>query len=187
MSLISLQQAQLAYGHVALLDHVDFSLETQERVGLIGRNGTGKSSLLRILAGQEMPDDGMLQCQQGLRRAFVAQEPRLNPTRTVFESVSEGLAQVREWIDQYTRGEGSLDALQNAIELVTNLGGAVWPALDEDRTAGNHRGSQERTCVGQVWLDGNFAALDFTRLNTPLRQAELAIEVGARDLYATLF
>ncbi len=117
MSLISLQQAQLAYGHVALLDHVDFSLETQERVGLIGRNGTGKSSLLRILAGQEMPDDGMLQCQQGLRRAFVAQEPRLNPTQTVFESVSEGLAQVREWIDQYTRGEGSLDALQNAIEL----------------------------------------------------------------------
>ena len=118
MSLISLQQAQLAYGHVALLDHVDFSLEAQERVGLIGRNGTGKSSLLRILAGQEGPDDGTLQCQQGLRRAFVAQEPQLNPTQTVFESVSEGLANVREWIDQYTRGEGSLDALQNAIELV---------------------------------------------------------------------
>ena len=92
MSLISLQQAQLAYGHVALLDHVDFSLETQERVGLIGRNGTGKSSMLRILAGQEAPDDGTLQCQQGLRRAFVAQEPQLNPTQTVFESVSEGLA-----------------------------------------------------------------------------------------------
>jgi ATP-binding cassette subfamily F protein uup len=118
MSLISLQQAQLAYGHVALLDHVDFSLETQERVGLIGRNGTGKSSMLRILAGQEAPDDGTLQCQQGLRRAFVAQEPQLNPTQTVFESVSEGLANVREWIDQYTRGEGSLDELQNAIELV---------------------------------------------------------------------
>jgi ATP-binding cassette subfamily F protein uup len=118
MSLISLQQAQLAYGHVALLDHVDFSLETQERVGLIGRNGTGKSSMLRILAGQESPDDGSLQCQHGLRRAFVAQEPQLEPTQTVFESVSEGLANVREWIDQYTRGEGSLDELQNAIELV---------------------------------------------------------------------
>jgi ATP-binding cassette subfamily F protein uup len=118
MSLISLQQAQLAYGHVALLDHVDFSLETQERVGLIGRNGTGKSSMLRILAGHESPDDGSLQCQQGLRRAFVAQEPQLEPTQTVFESVSEGLANVREWIDQYTRGEGSLDELQNAIELV---------------------------------------------------------------------
>ena len=118
MSLISLQQAQLAYGHVALLDHVDFSLETQERVGLIGRNGTGKSSMLRILAGHESPDDGSLQCQQGLRRAFVAQEPQLNPQHTVFESVSEGLGNVREWIDQYTRGEGSLDELQNAIELV---------------------------------------------------------------------
>ena len=118
MSLISLQQAQLAYGHVALLDHVDFSLENQERVGLIGRNGTGKSSLLRILAGQELPDDGSLQCQQGLRRAFVAQEPQLHPEQTVFESVSEGLAQVRQWIDQYTRGEGPLDELQNAIELM---------------------------------------------------------------------
>lgn len=118
MSLISLQQAQLAYGHVALLDHVDFSLEIQERVGLIGRNGTGKSSLLRILAGQERPDDGSLHCQHGLRRAFVAQEPQLHPKQTVFESVSEGLAQVRQWIDQYTRGEGQLDELQNAIELM---------------------------------------------------------------------
>ncbi len=53
MSLITLQNAQLAFGHVALLDHAEFSLETAERVGLIGRNGAGKSSLLRILGGLE--------------------------------------------------------------------------------------------------------------------------------------
>ena len=60
MSLITLQNAQLAYGHVALLHHADFSLEPNERIGLIGRNGAGKSSLLRILGGIETPDDGEL-------------------------------------------------------------------------------------------------------------------------------
>ena len=61
MALITLLDAQLAFGHVALLDHAGFSLETSERVGLIGRNGTGKSSMLKILAGMEKPDDGSLQ------------------------------------------------------------------------------------------------------------------------------
>ncbi len=57
MSLITLLDAQLAFGHVALLDHAGFSLEAGERVGLIGRNGAGKSSLLKILGGLEKPDD----------------------------------------------------------------------------------------------------------------------------------
>src|SRR5262245_26226245 len=61
MALITLLDAQLAFGHVALLDHADFSLETNERFGLIGRNGAGKSSLLKILAGLEHADDGNLQ------------------------------------------------------------------------------------------------------------------------------
>ena len=78
MALITLTQAHLAYGHVPLLDHTDFALETQERVGLIGRNGTGKSSLLKILAGLEKPDDGTVQVQTGLRIAYVPQEPVLD-------------------------------------------------------------------------------------------------------------
>src|SRR3954466_15761773 len=87
MALITLADAQLAFGHVALLDHADFSLESAERVGLIGRNGAGKSSLLRILAGFERPDDGEVQRQQGLHTAFVAQEPVLDEDATVFDSV----------------------------------------------------------------------------------------------------
>ena len=117
MSLITLQQAQLAFGHVALLDHAEFSLETLERVGLIGRNGAGKSSLLRILAGMEKPDDGDLRVQQGLRVTYVAQEPQLDCDATIFESVSAGLARVRELIDRYSLGEGDLNALQNEIEI----------------------------------------------------------------------
>ena len=57
MALITLNDAQLAFGHVALLDKASFSLEENERVGLIGRNGAGKSSLLKILGGMEKVDD----------------------------------------------------------------------------------------------------------------------------------
>ncbi|GAB4398689.1 MAG: ATP-binding cassette domain-containing protein [Rhodoferax sp.] len=116
MALITLLNAQLAYGHVALLDHADFSLESAERVGLIGRNGTGKSSLLKILAGLETPDDGSLQTQTGLRVAYVAQEPDLSAHDTVFDAVAAGLADVRALIDAYSAGDGDLDALQSQIE-----------------------------------------------------------------------
>ncbi|WP_332823614.1 ATP-binding cassette domain-containing protein [Ramlibacter sp.] len=116
MALLTLADAQLAFGHVALLDHADFALETTERVGLIGRNGAGKSSLLRILAGLENPDDGVLHRQQGLHVAFVAQEPVLQEEATVFESVRSGLADVIALVDAYSHGQGDLDALQGRIE-----------------------------------------------------------------------
>ena len=71
MALITLLNAQLAFGHVALLDHATFSLETGERIGLIGRNGAGKSSLLKILGGLAHFDDGARHVQQGVRIAYV--------------------------------------------------------------------------------------------------------------------
>jgi ABC transport system ATP-binding/permease protein len=116
MALITLLNAQLAFGHVPLLDHADFALEAGERVGLIGRNGAGKSSLLKILAGLEKVDDGVLQLQQGLRIAYVAQEPVLDAQATVFEATLAGVADVIRLIDQYTHGQGDLDALQGEIE-----------------------------------------------------------------------
>jgi len=116
MALITLADAQLAFGHVPLLDHADFSLEGGERVGLIGRNGAGKSSLLRILAGFEHPDDGEVQRHQGLHTAFVAQEPVLDEAQTVFEAVQAGLADVIALVDDYTHGRGDLDRLQGLIE-----------------------------------------------------------------------
>jgi ABC transport system ATP-binding/permease protein len=116
MALITLADAQLAFGHVPLLDHADFSLEAGERVGLIGRNGAGKSSLLRILAGLERPDDGEVQRQQGLHTAFVTQEPVLTEDATVFEAVQSGLADVIALIEDYSHGRGDLDALQGRIE-----------------------------------------------------------------------
>jgi ATP-binding cassette subfamily F protein uup len=116
MALITLLDAQLAFGHVPLLDHADFSLETAERVGLIGRNGAGKSSMLKILGGMERPDDGTLQVQSHTRIAYVAQEPQLDADATVFVSVSAGLARIIALIEEYSQGHGDLDAMQSEIE-----------------------------------------------------------------------
>jgi ATP-binding cassette subfamily F protein uup len=116
MALITLLDAQLAFGHVPLLDHADFSLETQERVGLIGRNGAGKSSMLKILGGLDKPDDGTLQVQNNTRIAYVAQEPLLDADATVFEAVKAGLARVIDLIEEYCQGHGDLDAMQSEIE-----------------------------------------------------------------------
>ncbi|MDH5709229.1 MAG: ATP-binding cassette domain-containing protein [Hylemonella sp.] len=123
MAVLTLRNAQLAFGHVPLLDHAAFSLQSGERVGLIGRNGTGKSSLLKILAGLETPDDGTLQLQQGLRIAYVPQEPFLPDDATVDQAVRTGLQAVIDLIDRYSRGDGDLEELQSAIE---SAGGWNW-------------------------------------------------------------
>ncbi len=123
MALITLLDAQLAFGHVPLLDHADFSLETAERVGLIGRNGAGKSSMLKILGGMDKPDDGTLQVQNGTRISYVAQEPQLDADATVFEAVRAGLARVIDLIEEYCLGHGDLDAMQDEIE---HLDGWNW-------------------------------------------------------------
>ena len=101
MALIALTNAKLAFGHHPLLDQTNLALEEGERVGLIGRNGTGKSSLLKILAGIEKLDDGLLQIQQGLRIAYVAQEPILDSKNTIFEAASEGIANIKYLRTEY--------------------------------------------------------------------------------------
>ncbi|MGZ3241579.1 MAG: ATP-binding cassette domain-containing protein [Burkholderiaceae bacterium] len=101
MAVISLSNAQLAFGHVALLDHAEFSLETGERVGLIGRNGTGKSSLLKIISGVSRLDDGLLVMQQGLKIAYVDQEPHFSPEMSVFDAVASGLGELPALLAEY--------------------------------------------------------------------------------------
>ncbi|HNW64554.1 MAG TPA: ATP-binding cassette domain-containing protein [Piscinibacter sp.] len=118
MAVLSLSNAHLAFGHVALLDGAAFSLESGERLGLIGRNGAGKSSLLKIVAGLEKPDDGLLQLTQGLRICYVPQEPLFDAAASVFDVVSEGVAEaksVRSAYEEHAPGV-DLDALQTRIE-----------------------------------------------------------------------
>ncbi|SDH35623.1 MULTISPECIES: ATP-binding cassette domain-containing protein [unclassified Duganella] len=116
MAVISLSSAQLAFGHVALLDHAEFSLETGERVGIIGRNGTGKSSLLKILSGRFKLDDGLLVMQQNLHIVYVEQEPVFDPAMSVHDSVAAGLGELPALLKEYEQltgqfGQGDDDAV----------------------------------------------------------------------------
>jgi ATP-binding cassette subfamily F protein uup len=167
MALITLTEGKLAFGHVPLLDRTAFSLESGERIGLIGRNGTGKSSLLKILAGLEKLDDGLLQYQQNLRIAYVAQEPILQTEHTVFEAAAEGLAQVKALREEYealSEGEWNesnherLDQLQSQLDA---QGGWNWEQrvsesldrlhLDANQTIGQlSGGTKKRVALAQA-------------------------------------
>ena len=144
MAVISLTSAQLAFGHVALLDHADFSLETGERVGLIGRNGTGKSSLLKTIAGRFKLDDGLLVMQQGIKIAYVEQEPTFDPESTVFDAVAAGMGELQGMLAEYEAltgqfGQGDDEALMERMHVLQvkldatdgwNLGNKVDTTLD---------------------------------------------------------
>ena len=179
MALITLLDAQLAFGHVALLDHADFSLENNQRIGLIGRNGTGKSSLLKILAGLEKPDDGTLQLQQNLRIAYVPQEPSLDPHATVFVAASAGLARTRHVVEMYLAADEhtDLDALQSEIEA---LDGWTWEQrveetlhrlhLDKDAIVGSlSGGTKKRVALAQALV----AKPDVLLLDEPTNHLDL--------------
>jgi ATP-binding cassette subfamily F protein uup len=127
MALLTLTGAHLAYGHVALLAGTDFALESDERVALVGRNGAGKSSLLKILAGLDKSDDGLLQVQQGLRRTYVPQEPQFAPGLTVFEAASEGVAEARELRARFEQHAGAdHDELDRLHARLDTLSGWDW-------------------------------------------------------------
>ncbi|MBI2286807.1 MAG: ATP-binding cassette domain-containing protein, partial [Nitrosomonadales bacterium] len=101
MPLITLDKACLAFGHVALLDHADFQLDEGERVGLIGRNGGGKSSMMRVLAGQGNLDDGLVWRAPTARICYVSQEPVLAADDTVFDAVAQGLGGIQKLLHDY--------------------------------------------------------------------------------------
>lgn len=101
MPLLILDKLELAFGHWPLLDEASLVIDRGERVGLIGRNGTGKSSLLRIVAGRERPDAGEVWSQPGLRLGYVPQEPSFSEGHSLYEAVAEGVGAARELLLAY--------------------------------------------------------------------------------------
>jgi len=113
MTILSLENASFAVGHVPLLDHTAFQLAQGEKIGLIGRNGAGKSSLLKILAGAQKLDDGQLIIQSSLKIVYVPQESVFPPEASVFDIVSEGLGTMRDVLRRYHQISHELEHSQN--------------------------------------------------------------------------
>jgi ABC transport system ATP-binding/permease protein len=87
MTLLTIREAELAFGLTPLLDRANLTIGSDERIGLIGRNGTGKSSLLRVIAGQQLLDDGIVERAERFNTVLVEQEPQLPPASTLRESL----------------------------------------------------------------------------------------------------
>lgn len=165
MPYLALNDASLAFGHVPLLDHANFQLDAGERVALIGRNGTGKSSLLAALAGCGHLDDGNVWVQPGIRVAYVSQEPPLEPGQSVFEAVVAGLGETSLRLAEYHEVSHSLgeegadhDALMVRLEDLQHeletLGAWSWQSqvdrvielfqLDAEARVGTLSGGQKK-------------------------------------------
>ncbi|MCQ9325587.1 ATP-binding cassette domain-containing protein [Neisseria dentiae] len=172
MNILQAENLSFAVGHVALLDKASFQLNSGEKVGLIGRNGAGKSSLLKILAGVQKADDGQLILQNGLKTVYVPQESFFNPEESVFDVVAEGLGGLRDILRRYHRisrelENGTDDALLKALhdvqtELEAQNGwqfdAAIKQAvselgLPENELIGNLSGGQKkRVALAQAWV-----------------------------------
>jgi ATP-binding cassette subfamily F protein uup len=126
MVLARLQQVELAFGDHVLLDKVDLDVQENERLCVVGRNGEGKSTLLKILSGDVLPDDGVVQYRDMLRIAVLQQELPKGVDRPVYDVIAEGLGDIGEVISQYhdetAKGEHAdmalLESLQARIEAV---------------------------------------------------------------------
>ncbi|MBM5571254.1 MULTISPECIES: ATP-binding cassette domain-containing protein [Deefgea] len=121
MPLLLVENAHLAFGHWPLLDGAALVLEPGERVGLIGRNGAGKSSLLKAIAGVQKLDEGTIRFVDNAKMAFVPQEPMLNPEHTVFEAVAEGLGNIRQILLDYHNALDHLDDTQESLDRLTEI------------------------------------------------------------------
>jgi ATP-binding cassette subfamily F protein uup len=123
MPVIAIDDVSTAFGHVPLLDHASLTIEAGERIALIGRNGTGKSTLLRVLSGELEPDRGSLWREPGIRAARLVQDAALSTPSPVFDVVAEGLGDLRSLVTAYHHAAVAVseNATAEALEALGRL------------------------------------------------------------------
>jgi len=139
MTLLSANEIRLAYGHQVLLDGVTLAVAAGEKVGLVGRNGCGKTSLLKILAGENQADAGDLSARRELRVGYLPQEFELDPALSVYDNIAAGTADVVDAIDRYENGEGTQGELEQCLALIEHADG--WNLETRIRSLSNALGT----------------------------------------------
>jgi len=114
--LVSLDRVSIAFGHLPLLDEISFQIDPRERVAIIGRNGTGKSTLLKIITGELAPDAGTVWRRPSLRLARLEQDVPLSADRPVFDVVAEGHTHHLDE-DEVWRREHHVDLILSRLQL----------------------------------------------------------------------
>ena len=115
MVITTAQDISMAYGSQILLKDANLTINAGERIGMVGKNGTGKSTFLKIMARTLQPDSGELINRRGQTVGFVAQECKLDNEKTVIENIRQGASRIYEMLDNYESGEGDMHQLE--IEL----------------------------------------------------------------------
>lgn len=123
MTLFSANELRLAYGHQTLLDGVTLAVAAGEKVGLVGRNGCGKTSLLKIIAGENQADSGDISARRELRIGYLPQEFELDVTSSVYDNIAAGAADIVEAIRKYEHGEGSEAELGALLTFIDHTDG----------------------------------------------------------------
>jgi len=139
MTLLSANEIRLAYGHQVLLDGVTLAVAAGEKVGLVGRNGCGKTSLLKILAGENQADAGDLSARRELRVGYLPQEFELDPALSVYDNIAAGTADVVDAICRYENGEGTQGELEQCLALIEHADG--WNLETRIRSLSNALGT----------------------------------------------
>jgi len=121
--LLSAKDLKLAYGNQVLLNGVSLTVAPGEKVGLVGRNGCGKTSLFKILAKETEPDSGEISLRRGIRVGYLPQEFELDGTKTVLENIEAGAADLVEWMRRYEEGDGHDNELSDLLELIQHADG----------------------------------------------------------------
>jgi ATP-binding cassette subfamily F protein uup len=103
MNLLSVENIAKSYGDLVLFNDLSFGINAGQKVALIAKNGSGKTSILKILAGEDLPDQGMVNYRKGIRISFLAQEPNLDPTKTVEETIFASDNKILDVIHNYER------------------------------------------------------------------------------------
>ena len=122
-ALLSANEIRLTYGYQTLLDGVTLAIAAGEKAGMVGRNGCGKTSLLKILTGQQMADSGEISLRRALRVGYLPQEFELDSELTVQENIASGAADIVEAIRRYENGEGSDAELNDLLHLIDHADG----------------------------------------------------------------